>query len=75
MRLIYLAIPFVAVLLVACGDDERDTSLPTEPAPTTNDYNLPDEPASMPPADNTTMPPPADDGMGMGAERDPGTTQ
>lgn len=70
MRLAYLAIPFVAVLLTACGDDQRDTDLPVEPAPgVTNEYNMPDEPATMPssPA-GTTTPPPADDGTGLGTE-------
>lgn len=67
MRLIYFAIPFVAVLLVACGDDERDTGLPTAPA--TNDYELSDEPAPMPPAGNVTTPPRTDNNTGLGSER------
>src|SRR5690606_21403992 len=40
MRLIYLGIPLMAVMLAACGDDERDDRVHEEPIPTTTDeYN------------------------------------
>lgn len=59
MRLTYLAIPFVAVLLTACGDDERDVDTYNEPVPATdNEYNMPDEPATMPSSPATPTPPP-----------------
>src|SRR5690606_12071296 len=39
-RLIYLGIPLMAVMLAACGDDERDDRVHEEPIPTTTDeYN------------------------------------
>lgn len=67
MRLTYLAIPFVAVLLTACGDDERDVDSYNEPVPATdNEYNLPDEPATMPSSPATTTPPPTNEGSGLG---------
>ena len=74
MRLTYLAIPVVAVLLAACGgDDERDSNIHNEPIPgTTEERSMPADlgmPAS--PGNNTTTPPPADDGTGLGT----GTTQ
>ena len=71
MRLIYLAVPFVAVLLTACGDDERDVDSYNESVPATgNEYNLPDEPAPMPSAPAATTPPPVDEGDGL--DRDNG---
>ena len=69
MRLTYLAIPVVAVLLTACGDDERDSNIHDEPVPgVTEEYN---EPARMPasPNNSTTTPPPTNDGTGLGTER------
>ncbi len=68
MRLIYLAIPFMAVLLTACGDDERDVDTYNESVPATgNEYNLPDEPATMPSSPTTTTPP-ADEDDGLGTD-------
>ena len=67
MRLTYLAIPVVAVLLAACGEDERDVDTHNESVPATgNEYNQPEEPATMPPADRTTTTPPAETGSEPG---------
>ncbi len=72
MRLTYLAIPFMAVLLTACGDDERDVDTYNESVPATgNEYNMPDEPAPIPSSPATITPPPADEGAGL--EPDSGT--
>lgn len=70
MRLTYLAIPFMAVLLAACGDEERDIDTYDEPVPTTDEYDLPDEPATMPSSPATTTPPPGDEDAGLDTEGD-----
>ena len=73
MRLTYLAIPFVAVLLTACGDDERDVDSYNEPAPASGtEYSLPDEPVTVPSSPSTTTPPPGMEGMSSGAVNEPG---
>ncbi|MGN5519485.1 hypothetical protein VF673_11480 [Halopseudomonas sp. Lyrl_26] len=68
MRLIYLGIPLMAVMLAACGDDERDDRVHEEPIPTTTDeYNTTPGSAPMdtPPANGT--------GGSMGSGNSPGT--
>lgn len=68
MRLTYLAVPFALILLAGCSDDDDQTNIQDQPAPdTTQEYNMPEEPR-MPPASDTSTPPPADSGTGLGTE-------
>lgn len=83
MRLTYLAIPFVAVLLTACGNDEPEVDTYTAPVPATeNEYDLPEESRTMPSNPATTPAttgegagPGADSGADSGALSEPDTVQ